>query len=249
MKGTYSEGAKRSFFLVNTVALAKQQSERIKDLMPFNIEVLTGENKVDDYDAQKWLEILNKNEILVMTAQCFADAVTRTFIDLRSVSVIIFDECHHGRKGHVYRQIMQAMVDSKIVQDIRIIGLSGMLIGNDNSIKPHTVPEELQQLENVYQSTIITVNNLFDRKNVLIYSTKAKESCIVYDFTPVNECLNIINAQLSELQDYLKPIQLNNYKPLNPKTLLETGPAKIKDLILLLKDFEFQTKELGCYGS
>lgn len=217
--------------------------------MPFNIEVLTGENNVDDYNAQKWLEILNKNEILVMTAQCFADAVARTFIDLKSVSVIIFDECHHGRKGHVYRQIMQAMVDSEIVQDIRIIGLSGMLIGNDNSTKPYTVPEELKQLENVYQSTIITVNNLFDRKNVLIYSTKAKESCISYNFTPLHKCLTEIRAQLSDLQEYLKPIQLNNYRPLNPKTLLETGPAKIKELILMLKDFEFQTEALGCYGS
>ncbi|KAL7037571.1 hypothetical protein ACKWTF_009277 [Chironomus riparius] len=249
LKGTYSDGAKRSFFLTTTVALAKQQAERIKDLMPFSIAILTGENNVDDYNGQEWLDILNKNEILVMTAQCFYDAVARTFIDLKSLSVIIFDECHHGRKGHVYRQIMQTMDDTNIVQDIRIIGLSGMLIGNDNSIKPHSVPEDLQQLESVYQSTIITVNDIFDRRNVLIYSTKAKESCITYNFTPIHECLTKVRAELSKLQEELKPIKLNNYAKLNPKTLLETGPSKIKDLINLFKDFEFQTEELGCYGS
>ena len=249
LKDTYSDGGKRSFFLTTTVALAKQQTDRIRDLMPFNVAVLTGENNVDDYNAQEWLNILNKNEILVMTAQCFSDAVARTFIDLKSLSVIIFDECHHGRKGHVYRQIMQAMIDTNVVQDIRIIGLSGMLIGNDNSTKPHSVPEELQQLESVYQSTIITVNNIFDRRNVLLYSTKAKESCITYNFTPVHECLRKVITELSNLQENLKPIQLNNYKKLNPKTLLETGPSKIKELINLFKDFEFQTKELGCYGS
>ena len=73
---------------------------------------------------------MNENEILVMTAQCFADGVARTFIDLKLVSVIVFDECHHGRKGHVYRQIMHSL-DENIIESIRIIGLSGMLIGND----------------------------------------------------------------------------------------------------------------------
>ncbi|XP_070496244.1 endoribonuclease Dcr-2 isoform X2 [Chironomus tepperi] len=249
LKQTYSDGGKRSFFLVNTVALAKQQTERIKDLMPFNVAVLTGENNVDDYCADEWLDILNKHEILVMTAQCFYDAVARTFIDLKSISVIIFDECHHGRKGHVYRQIMQAMDDENVVQDIRIIGLSGMLIGNDNSTKPQTVPEELKQLESVYQSTIITVNNIHDRKNVLIYSTKAKEIYVTYEFTPIHQCLTIIRLKLSNLQEYLKPIKLNNYVTISPKTLLETVPSKIKELISLFKDFEYQTEALGCYGS
>jgi len=217
--------------------------------MPFNVGLLTGENNVDDYVGQDWLDVLNTNEILVMTAQCFADAVARTFINIKLVNVIIFDECHHGRKGHVYRQIMQAMVDKEIVDDIRIVGLSGMLIGNDNSTKPDSVPEELMQLENVFQSTIITVNNMDDRKNSLLHSTKAKEYYISYDFTPLHECLTIINEQLATLHDYLKPIKLNNSRTLNPKTLLEQGPAKIKELINLLKDFEYQAEALGCYGS
>lgn len=207
---------------------------------------MTGENNVDEFNAQEWLNVLNENEILVMIAECFKVAVAKTLINLNSVSVIIFDECHHGRKGHPYRQILQNI---KGKTDIRIIGLSGILIGLNNSIKPHKVPAELKELEDLYQSTIITVNNIEDHKNVLLYSTKAKESFITYESTPLDERLIVIISQLSELREYLKTIQLNNSRRINPKTIRVQSPKKVKELIDLLKDFEDQTEALGSYGS
>ncbi|KAL7035187.1 hypothetical protein ACKWTF_008261 [Chironomus riparius] len=243
LKASYSDGGKRSFFLVTTIALAKQQGDRIKHLMPFNVAVLTGDNNVDDFDAHKWLDVMNKNQIFVMTAQCFADAALKhTFIDLKSINVIIFDECHHATKGHVYRQITQAFKDREIVINLRIIGLTGVLVGNSKSCKPHTVVEELKELESNYQSTIITVNNIDDQKNVLLYSTKSKEYFIAYDLEQINECLKVINAQLFKLRAYLEPIELNKNGSLEV-------PVKIQKLIDLLEDYMCQVKALGCYGS
>lgn len=252
MKASYSNGGKRSFFLVTTVELARQQGDRIKNLLPFNVAVLTGKNNVDIYKQQDWLDILNENQIFVMTAQCFYDAVFKhKFIDLKSVKVIIFDECHRTRKNHVYWQIAQGFVKpNKNDEDIRIIGLSGVLVGIDKSCKPYTVLNELKDLESNFAcKATITANNIDDQKNVLLYSTKAKELCITYDLTPVQECLTNINAKLSNLKEYLEPIQLYNYKAINPKTLRETVPRKIKDIICLLNDFKEQTQALGYYGS
>lgn len=93
----YSEGGKRSIFLVNTIVLAKQIEESISNQLPYKVCILTGEQNVDAFNEGKWREIIDENEILVLTAQCFADAVTHTYISLAQINVLVFDECHHAR--------------------------------------------------------------------------------------------------------------------------------------------------------
>lgn len=67
----------------------------------------------------------------------------------------------------------------------RVIGLSGMLI----SVKtPNKVYEEINFLESTFQSTIVTVNKLDDRENVLLFSTNPNENFIQYE-SPIRKYL------------------------------------------------------------
>lgn len=98
MYSKYSEGGKRSIFLVNTVCLAKQQAVCIENILPFKVAVLCGEQSVDYWQLAEWLSVLEEKEILVATAQVILDAVKHRYINVNQINVIIFDECHHGRK-------------------------------------------------------------------------------------------------------------------------------------------------------
>lgn len=134
-------------------------------------------------------------------------------------------------------------------KNIRIIGLTGMLVGIDGSIKPETVSKEMNKLESTFESTIITVNNFDDHKNVLIYSTKPEDLFVLFPSSSQHECIQNLNLELHRFISKLEKLQLDKQRKLNPKTLRIAGPKKISDLIKLLKDYEYQTKNMGSYGS
>lgn len=202
-----------------------------------------------------------------MSAQCFCDGVTRKFINLDQVNVLIFDECQHARQNHVYKQIMQHFTDNDI-GGCRIIGLSGMLIGVDNKIKPMAVREEIEKLEASLRSTVITVNSIHDQDLAAWYSTKPKESLIVYSPLNKHECLEYICKSLNAFNTKLETIRLDKRVTLNKSKfrnlssensiklmhhfltdLNPTIPGYTKDIILLFKDLIHQTGQMGAYGT
>lgn len=148
-------------------------------------------------------------------------------------------------KEHPYHEIMKLINQT---HKIRIVGLSGMLIGNDNKIKPMIVEDELRRLESIYRSTIVTVNNLNEQENVLMCSTKAKEACVRYSKDQMHPSVMSVVEILDTLQQKLLKIKLDNYITIDPKSLRPATPRKIKDLILMFKDFEYQANEMGAYG-
>ena len=244
----YSDGGMRSIFLCNTVCLVKQQALSIRSLLSYDVALLTGDQNVDEWTKFNWDAMLEKNEIIVATAQVILDAVRHSFITLRQINVIIFDECHHARKNHPMHELMNMFQYIEVDKRPRIIGLSGMLIGIDSSIKPSTVALELQNLENTFQATIVTVGDMEDYKNVLVHSTKPREGFIKYKKDPYNSCIASISATLQEVESNLKKVKLENYNSINSRTLKSSTPRKINDLILYFKEFHYQAEDMGAYG-
>lgn len=231
---------------MNTVCLAKQQAESIQSLLPYSVSVLCGEQNVDYWSLPDWEKVLEENEILVGTAQVFLDALKRQYIKKDQINVIVFDECHHACKSHPYHEIPKQL--GNFPESLRIIGLSGMLIGISNKIKPCTVPEELLKLEATFQSTVITVNNLDDYKNVLLCSTNANEGFLRFSREALHPCIAGIARMLENFEQKLQGVTFENYITIHPKNLRPTTPRKIKDLILMFKDFHYQAIEMGPYG-
>lgn len=54
MLRSISEGGKRSVFLTNTQALARQQAEVIGKMTSLNVRVYTGDMDVDNWNREKW---------------------------------------------------------------------------------------------------------------------------------------------------------------------------------------------------
>lgn len=244
----YSDGGMRSFFLCNTVCLAKQQVVSIKSLLPYEVALLTGEQNVDEWNNHNWDALLENHEIFVGTAQVILDAVRHSFINLEQINVIIFDECHHARKDHPMHELMKMFQYTPLEKRPRVVGLSGMLIGIDSSIKPTTVETELQNLENAFEATVVTVSDMDDYKNVLEHSTKPKEGFIKYMKAPQHPCVESISATLQEVEANLKKMKLENYNNINPRTLKNSTPRKINDLILFFKEFHYQADDMGAMG-
>lgn len=55
----------------------------------------------------RWHEEILKHQVMVMTAQIFLNLLNHGLISIRKTNVLIFDECHHARKNHPYREIMR----------------------------------------------------------------------------------------------------------------------------------------------
>lgn len=65
MLRSIAEGGKRSVFLTNTIALARQQAEVIGKMTSLNVRVYTGDMDVDNWNREKWT-----NEFETAQVQC-----------------------------------------------------------------------------------------------------------------------------------------------------------------------------------
>ena len=60
---TIAEGGKRSVFICNTIALARQQFEVIKNFTNLKCGVFTGDMDIDNWKRDKWENELDKFQV------------------------------------------------------------------------------------------------------------------------------------------------------------------------------------------
>lgn len=94
----------------------------------------------------------------------FLDLFQQKFMELRTVSIIIFDECHHGTGHHPYHEIMRLFQLAKPPLP-RVVGLTGVLF-KGNEIKQ--VAKKLKELETTYWGNIVTVSDRKEMENVML---------------------------------------------------------------------------------
>ena len=58
--------------------------------------------------------LLSKYDVIVMTPQILQNHLSKKYIpDLGVFSLIVFDECHHARKGEPYNTLMVSYLKTK----------------------------------------------------------------------------------------------------------------------------------------
>ncbi|XP_044163480.1 LOW QUALITY PROTEIN: endoribonuclease Dicer-like [Acropora millepora] len=161
---------------------------------------------VDYWNKVKWEEELNKNNVLVMTAQIFLHLLHHAYIKLTQVNLLIFDECHHAKKGHPYRQITQAF--HKCEGDLpKIMGLTASVV--KGKVKPQNVELEIKTLERTLRATCETSQD----KEVERFATTPKEEVVTFstyenndDLDILKKCLQVVLDQgLHFLDDFQEP--------------------------------------------
>lgn len=130
------------FFLVDKVALATQQAKFLQQTCPGKIGLLYGALGVDNFQPSQWAEIYRIYDVVVMTAAILKDCLARGLISISSISLLIFDECHHAQKAHPYAQIQEFYHASKPCQRPKIFGMTASPVGSHG--RPDLVAAKLE---------------------------------------------------------------------------------------------------------
>ncbi|KAI9476109.1 MAG: dicer-2 protein [Benjaminiella poitrasii] len=147
---------KLAFFLVERVPLVFQQASVIQANCDVQLESMCGEMEVDSWSEKKWRLIFEENDVCVMTAQIFLDALRHGFIGLDKVHLLIFDECHHATKKHPFNLIMREFYDRCPVEKRpKIFGMTASPMNARSSVE-HSVT----QLEKNLDARVYTAANL-----------------------------------------------------------------------------------------
>lgn len=151
---------------------------------------------VDLWDERKWEKEFNENNVLVMTAEIFLNLRNHGFIQLSQVNLLIFDECHHAKKMHPYRQIMQTF-DYKRTDNPKILGLTASVV-NEKVKDFGNLESEIRELECTLQSTCETSQD----EEVARFAAKPREEVLTYSNYNMMDDSHILTQTL---QDVLAP--------------------------------------------
>ncbi|XP_021927095.1 endoribonuclease Dicer-like isoform X2 [Zootermopsis nevadensis] len=244
---------KRSFFMVNTVALVSQQAAYIRRHSHHSVGEYSGDLNLDFWTKEVWQQELSQNQILVMTCQIFLNMLMHGYIDLSEINLLIFDECHHAVNDQPMRQVMQLFEHCPRELQPRILGLTATLL--NSNCKFGRVKEEVRSLEKTFLSKVATCENM---PVVGRYSTNPDEKVVFFDEEYSGPGLSILNEGL----EYLKKAQnfvdcilfdsdevvAHGHRPPNT-TLLNTGYKKTnKKLNNILMDVIIHINMLGLFG-
>ncbi|EER25487.1 Type III restriction enzyme, res subunit family protein [Coccidioides posadasii C735 delta SOWgp] len=97
------------WFMAPTVALVEQQHSAISKQLPaFQTRLLTGAANVSHWSTKKiWDDILLNIRIVISTPQVLLDALSNGFVNLHTISLLVFDEAHHCVRDAPANRIMR----------------------------------------------------------------------------------------------------------------------------------------------
>jgi endoribonuclease Dicer len=96
-----------SFFLVPSVPLVFQQFAVLERNLDYDVDRLCGAMNTDKWSKQAWDERFAKSHVIVCTPDVLKGYLSSSFVSMRQINLLIFDEAHHAKKGHAYAQIIK----------------------------------------------------------------------------------------------------------------------------------------------
>ncbi|KAL8714323.1 MAG: hypothetical protein Q9220_001654 [cf. Caloplaca sp. 1 TL-2023] len=163
------------FFLVDSVALVFQQSEYIKEFMQDRpLASFCGEMGTDMWTKSAWTDHLERNMIIVCTAEILNQLLGHSFVRIDQINLLIFDEAHHAKKNHPYARIIKDFYITEDDQSKRpkVFGMTASPVDVRSDFS-----RAARELETMLHCQIATTANLaLLRKSV----SRPQESVAVY---------------------------------------------------------------------
>ncbi|XP_052763805.1 uncharacterized protein LOC128205839 isoform X1 [Mya arenaria] len=174
----------RVLFLVENEALALQQGQVCEKLLRWKrTKVFTGNTQRSK--SQYIWDYLDKLDIFVVTAQILVNALKPGKIEsLKEFSLIVFDECHHSKKQHMYNEIMSKYLDLKIKCDLsgsdlpQIVGLTASLGVGGKTLAVYGLKYMKQIVANMDAKFLCTVRSEASKTELKRYVSAPKEALI-----------------------------------------------------------------------
>lgn len=152
-----------------------------------NVCLYTGDMRVDFWSKEKWREEFDKHDVLVMTSHTLVNILNNSFITIKNINLLIFDECHNAAKKHPYAQILRFFDQYSVEEQPHILGLTASIINKkyikrDNEIEDirSFLLNHMEALEKRMRSKCITCLN---RKSLEKWTNKATEMIKTYQIT------------------------------------------------------------------
>jgi endoribonuclease Dicer len=89
------------------VTLVFQQHSVLSCNLDQNVAYFCGDMGCDFWERNTWEQHFQDNMVIVCTAQILYNCLTRSFISMDQINLLIFDEAHHAKKNHVYAKIVE----------------------------------------------------------------------------------------------------------------------------------------------
>ncbi|RHY70657.1 hypothetical protein DYB38_009557 [Aphanomyces astaci] len=97
---------KRAFVMAPTRQLVSQIHSKILKLTSLKVDAYCG-RELEVWDKMKWEHEILLNSVFVCTPEILRNLITKGYITMDRINLLIFDECHHVGKRHPYNQIMK----------------------------------------------------------------------------------------------------------------------------------------------
>ncbi|KAI9017504.1 hypothetical protein BC832DRAFT_588764 [Gaertneriomyces semiglobifer] len=165
-------GRRICVFLAPVVPLVIQQAQYIRFNCEYKVKHFVGEMGVDGWPLHRWRKEIAETDVMVMTPDILKWLLSRAYVTMKEIALLILDEAHHARKKHAYNQIM-SLFYHPMSPDLRpkIFGMTASpAFGKNDSQKAIT------QLEKDLDCQACTVAP----EAVLPFAAQAEEEVVFY---------------------------------------------------------------------
>ena len=162
-----------AFFLVDVVTLVYQQFAVLEHNLDQQIDRFCGDMNVDSWNKATWAEHFKNNMAIVCTADVLLNCLSRGFISIEQINLLIFDEAHHTKKNHAYARIVKDFyLDVPKPQRPKVFGMTASPV--DAIVD---VVQAARELEDLLHAKIATASNLELLRNTV---SRPMESVLSY---------------------------------------------------------------------
>ncbi|KAI9112330.1 hypothetical protein K1719_016853 [Acacia pycnantha] len=165
-------------FLAPTVHL---QFGVIKDYTDLAVEEFHGDKGIDDWDFNCWEKKIEEQDVMVMTPQILLDGLRKAFFKMKTVSLLVIDECHRASGNHPYVKIMKEFYHTSCDKP-KIFGMTASPVIGKVISSTMDCKGQMSTLEGILDSQIYTIK---DRTELEICVPSASGTCRFYDQPPV----------------------------------------------------------------
>ncbi|XP_075048206.1 LOW QUALITY PROTEIN: endoribonuclease Dicer [Mixophyes fleayi] len=194
IRGDFTDGAKRTVFLVNSAKQVAQQVSAVRTHSDLTVGEYSSLEVVESWTKEKWNQEFVDHQILVMTCQIFASVLKSEILTLSKINLLVFDECHLAIQDHPYCDVMKICESYQTCP--RILGLTASIL--NGKCDPRHLEEKIQKLEEILKSNAETATDL------VVLDRYASQPCeIVLDCGPYHDKSGLYQRLLTELDEAL----------------------------------------------
>ncbi|OLY81249.1 Dicer-like protein 1 [Smittium mucronatum] len=145
---------KITLFLCNTTVLIEQQGRFLSETTGVSVKIYKSRGRHGQYNHKEWDDSWRSAQVHVMTSQTLLNCLRHGFVKISDINLIIFDECHHCRKGTPYNQLMREFYDLAPVDERpRVFGMTASTANANESLE-----YSLNRIQQSMDSDIQTYN-------------------------------------------------------------------------------------------